>query len=69
MVYGDGSQTRDFIYVGDLCDGIAAALTCGNGGVVTHLGSGVETPVIDVAKSVIDKFGGVARRAPPRAGR
>ena len=70
VVYGDGSQTRDFLYVGDLCEGIAAALTCGKGGVVTHLGSGVETPVIDVAKSVIDKFGGdVDDRAPSRARR
>jgi UDP-glucose 4-epimerase len=57
IVYGDGSQTRDFIYVGDLCDGIVGALTCGKGGVVTHIGSGVATPVIDLAKLVIDKFG------------
>jgi UDP-glucose 4-epimerase len=57
VVYGDGSQTRDFIYVGDLCDGIVAALTCGKGGVVTHIGSGVATPVIDLAKQVIDKYG------------
>jgi UDP-glucose 4-epimerase len=70
LVYGDGRQTRDFIYVGDLCDGIAAALTCGRGGVVTHLGSGVETPVIDVAKMVVDRFGrdvGIEHR-PERAG-
>jgi UDP-glucose 4-epimerase len=70
VVYGDGSQTRDFVYVEDLCEGIAAALTCGRGGVVTHLGSGVESPVIDVAKAVIDKFGGDAtiEHRPERVG-
>ena len=26
-IYGDGSQTRDFIHVHDLCDGIIAAVT------------------------------------------
>jgi UDP-glucose 4-epimerase len=70
VVYGDGSQTRDFIYVGDLCEGIAAALTCGEGGVVIHLGSGVETSVTDVARTVIDKFGGdiEIEHHPERAG-
>lgn len=26
IIYGDGGQTRDFLYVGDLCQGIATAL-------------------------------------------
>ena len=70
VVYGDGTQTRDFVYVEDLCDGIAAAVTCGEGGIVLHLGSGTETPVIDVATSVIDKFGldGSIEHHPERAG-
>lgn len=57
VVYGDGSQTRDFVYVEDLAAGIAQAMTCGQGGVVAHLGSGVETTVSDVATAVIDTFG------------
>lgn len=70
LVFGDGSQTRDFVYVGDVCEGIASAMTSGLGGVVVQLGSGVESPVIDVAKAVIEKFGvdvGVEHR-PERVG-
>src|SRR2546430_4578 len=29
VIYGDGSQTRDFVYVEDLCDAIHRALTTG----------------------------------------
>ena len=39
VVYGDGGQVRDFVYVDDLCDGILAAMdsrVCG----VIQLGSG-----------------------------
>jgi len=39
IVYGDGGQVRDFIYIDDLCDGIVAGLfshACG----VVQLGSG-----------------------------
>ncbi|MGH2820769.1 MAG: NAD-dependent epimerase/dehydratase family protein [Actinomycetota bacterium] len=50
-IYGDGSQTRDFIYVDDLCDGILRALTSeGIAGEVFQLASGVETSIADLAK-------------------
>ncbi len=39
VVYGDGEQTRDFVYVGDLCDGILRAIASGQAGVL-QLGSG-----------------------------
>ncbi|WP_254600817.1 NAD-dependent epimerase/dehydratase family protein [Caulobacter sp. S45] len=39
IVYGDGEQTRDFVYVEDLCDGIAQALAKPCSGVF-QLGSG-----------------------------
>ena len=69
VVHGDGSQTRDFVYVADLCDGIAAALTSGLSGEVVHLGSGVESTVSEVASAVGDRFGGVAvEHRPSRAG-
>ena len=70
VVYGDGSQTRDFVFVDDLCEGIAAAMTRRLGGIVAHLGSGVETPVIDVALAVVEKSGsdvGIEHR-PERVG-
>ena len=42
VVYGDGSQTRDYFFVEDLCEGIVAALTSGGSGTF-QLGSGVGT--------------------------
>lgn len=44
VVYGDGEQTRDFVYVGDLCDGIEAALASDVGGVL-QLGTGIPVSV------------------------
>jgi UDP-glucose 4-epimerase len=57
IIYGDGTQTRDFVFVEDLCRGIAAAVVEGGQGVVAHLGSGVETTVLDVAGKVAERFG------------
>ena len=56
LVHGDGSQTRDFVYVDDLCRGIEAAMTSGLTGAVAHLGSGVETSVRTVADEVSERF-------------
>ena len=43
-IYGDGTQTRDFVFVTDLANGlIRAATTPGAGGEVFQLASGVET--------------------------
>jgi len=44
IVYGDGEQTRDFVYVADLCDGIARAIVSEQSGVL-QLGSGVPLSV------------------------
>jgi UDP-glucose 4-epimerase len=44
VVYGDGAQTRDFVFVTDLADGLLrAAEVDGIGGEVFQLASGVET--------------------------
>ncbi len=40
VVYGDGSQTRDYVFAGDLCQGIVAGLNREEGGVF-QLGTGV----------------------------
>jgi UDP-glucose 4-epimerase len=42
-IFGDGGQTRDFIYVGDIVAGVLAA--AGHEGGVYNLGTGVETSV------------------------
>lgn len=50
VIYGDGSSTRDYIHVADLCDGIARALltdTVRND--VIHLASGRETSLRELA--------------------
>jgi UDP-glucose 4-epimerase len=71
VVYGDGTQTRDFVYVSDLAAGLVLAAE-GNevGGETFQLASGIETSVNDL----IGLLGEVAgkepqlRREPPRAG-
>src|SRR5439155_1166098 len=42
-IFGDGEQTRDFIYVGDVVHGVLAA--AGHAGGVYNLGTGVETSI------------------------
>jgi UDP-glucose 4-epimerase len=44
VVYGDGSQVRDFVFVGDLCRGILQAIDADVSGVF-QLGSGVPTSI------------------------
>jgi UDP-glucose 4-epimerase len=69
IVYGDGTQTRDFVFVEDLCRGIAAAVVEGGNGVVVHLGSGAETSVLEVAAKVAGRFGGLpVEHRPARVG-
>jgi UDP-glucose 4-epimerase len=48
-VYGDGLQTRDFVYVGDVVEAIVRALQRPLSGVsVLNVGSGTPTSVLDV---------------------
>jgi len=50
-IFGDGSQTRDFVYVGDICDAFLKAADAGSGQLY-NIGSGVETSVIDLYDAV-----------------
>lgn len=45
-IYGDGGQTRDFVYVQDICEAIAAGLTADLPyGKPIQLGTGIETSI------------------------
>jgi UDP-glucose 4-epimerase len=45
-IFGDGSQTRDYVYVGDVVRAMLAA--AGHGGGVINVGTGIETSVVDL---------------------
>ena len=55
-IYGDGSQTRDFIYVADLIAGITSAIESGRSGTF-QLGSGVPLTVLDLVAALRDVIG------------
>ena len=69
-IFGDGSQTRDFVYVGDVVSAIAAALRDGNSRVVANVGTGGETSVVTLARTIVELCGGASTiaHAPARAG-
>lgn len=52
IVYGDGQQTRDFLFVEDVVEGIIAALDRSPGGEVYHLASGRETSVNELVEAI-----------------
>ena len=53
-IYGDGAQSRDFLHVSDLCEGIAAAIDAPLPSPCTvHLASGVETTVLRLAETMM----------------
>ncbi len=57
-IYGDGSQTRDFIHVHDLCEGIIGAVTAdGVGGEIFQLGTSVETSVVELVRLIQEVTG------------
>jgi UDP-glucose 4-epimerase len=61
-VYGDGSQTRDYIYVGDV---VAAALAAAESGVSgpLNIGAGIETDVLELAARLAE-IGGATEFEP-----
>jgi UDP-glucose 4-epimerase len=56
VVYGDGSQVRDFVYVGDIVAGIESALSADTSGVF-QLGSGIPTSINQLLKLLSDVLG------------
>jgi UDP-glucose 4-epimerase len=46
-IFGDGNQTRDFVYVGDVAEALIAAASAPHGGVF-NVGTGVATSVMEL---------------------
>jgi UDP-glucose 4-epimerase len=53
-IYGDGSQTRDFIHVDDLCEAILRAGEAECRGEIFQIASGTETPIGEVVRLIAD---------------
>ena len=68
-IFGDGEQTRDFVYVDDVVDAFVRAASRG-GGLVCHVGTGRETSVNDLYATMAAAAGvdAAAQRAPARVG-
>jgi UDP-glucose 4-epimerase len=60
-IYGDGRQTRDYVFVGDVVAAVLAAGGSGGGGVY-NVGTGVETSVLELYDAV-QRVTGVRREA------
>ena len=60
-IFGDGRQTRDWIYAGDIADGIRAALLTGHADRVYNLSSGQEVSLLDVLHEMEHLAGGSVR--------
>jgi UDP-glucose 4-epimerase len=68
-IFGDGEQTRDFVYVDDVVDAFARAAELGSG-LVVNIGTGKETSVNHLYRTMADAVGvdTPAIKAPARAG-
>ena len=68
-IFGDGEQTRDFVYVDDVVDAFSRAATKGSG-LLMNIGTGQETSVNTLYRTMAANAGVVAdaEYAPARAG-
>lgn len=70
-VYGDGTQTRDFVYVGDVVRALRAALEVADTAApVSNVCTGTAITLLDLAAALGSVLGRAPeiRHAPPRAG-
>lgn len=68
-IYGDGLQTRDYVYVGDVIGANLAAATSDSGGAF-NVGRGVQTTIMEVVEALagLGKGAFEPRHAPERQG-
>jgi UDP-glucose 4-epimerase len=59
LVFGDGRQLRDYLYVDDAVDALAAlGASTASDGKIYNVGSGVGTPIVDMARAITEIAGG-----------
>ncbi len=68
-IYGDGTQTRDFVYVGDTVNAFLAAADAGRPG-TWNVGTGAEVSILDLVQVTAGAAGRPVQPqfGPPRAG-
>ncbi len=69
-IFGDGGQTRDFIYIKDLVAAIVHVMDSAGAGGVYNAGYGGQITILDLAREIIKLAGSSSEicHAPPRAG-
>jgi UDP-glucose 4-epimerase len=69
VIYGDGTQTRDYVYIKDVVAAFLAAADQGRPG-IWNIGTGVEVSVLDLARLIGEAAGRDVdpQFAPPRPG-
>ena len=70
-IFGDGGQTRDFVYVADVVAALLAAMRLAPADApVFNVCTGIATSVLDLARTIAERAGTRldARHGPPRAG-
>lgn len=69
-IYGDGGQTRDFVYVGDVVAAIVGALDTGESTPPTNVGTGHGTSIEALAATILEVQGAEVpvTKGPARAG-
>jgi GDP-L-fucose synthase len=57
VLWGDGSPTREFLYVDDCAEGLVLAAERYDGAEPVNLGTGVETSIRELAETIADVIG------------
>jgi dTDP-glucose 4,6-dehydratase/UDP-glucose 4-epimerase len=63
-IQGTGRETRAFVYISDLIDGVLRVMEQGEHLGIYHIGTDVETSIVDLAKAIARCFGREIRIVP-----
>lgn len=56
VIFGDGKQTRDYVYVADVVDACISAISTGDSELI-NVGTGLETPLLDLYDAMLSAMG------------